>query len=123
MVCLERMALRTTTRAVTDVINEDITQTGTALKKIKFNTQFPVLLTLTVRLKILKMIVSMFSSLNNNNYVDVIKQLPLLHKRISINTHQFSKLSNEKNKINIEYTKNSILIIYKYIHSLKKLGF
>ena len=52
----QRMALRTTVRAINDVIIEDVEQTITAIRIIDFDTQFPQLLTLTVRLKILRTI-------------------------------------------------------------------
>ena len=119
----QRMALRTTVRAINDVIIEDVEQTITAIRIIDFDTQFPQLLTLTVRLKILRTIVIIFKLLNNDNYIDVIKKLPLLHKRVNINQYQFSRLSTEKNRINSEYMKNAIIIIYKYVHCLKRLGY
>ena len=119
----QRMALRTATRAINDVIIDDVEQTITAIKKINFDTQFPQLLTLTVRLKILRTIVIIFKLLNDDNYIDTIKLLPILHKRVKINQYQFSRLSTEKNRINSEYMKNAIIIIYKYVHCLKRLGY
>ena len=96
----QRMALRTTVRAINDVIIDDVEQTVTAIR-----------------------IVIIFKLLNNDNYIDVIKKLPLLHKRVNINQYQFSRLSTEKNRINSEYMKNAIIIIYKYVHCLKRLGY
>ena len=120
---MNRMILRTTTRAILDVVKDDIDQTGSILKKLHFDTQFTYMITLLTRFKILNMLQKIFKLLNNDNYTDVLTKLPLLHKRITLNNYQFTKLDSNKQVINSQYLRDSVLIIYKYIHCLKKLKY
>jgi len=123
MVRTERILLRTTTRAVKDVIYEDIEQSTKSRDKLDIEKELAFKVTLTTRIKIMRDLLVCFNLLDKNNYNDVIPKLALLHKRIDLHLNQLKKISKKKYKIAKQYFADTVYILYKYIHSLKKLGY
>ena len=123
MVRTERLLLRTTTRAVKDVIYEDIEQSTKARDKLDLDTQLAYKVTLTTRIKVMKSFLECFNLLDKNNYKDVIPKLQLLHKRVNLHINQLNRIDKVKYKIAQQYYADTVYILYKYIHSLKKLGY
>ena len=123
MVRPERVLLRTTTRAVKDVIYEDMEQTTKAVNKLDLDTQLSFKITLTTRIKIMKDLLICFNLLDKNNYKDVMCKLQLLHKRINLHLNQLNRIDKIKYGIAKKYFADTVYILYKYIHSLKKLGY
>ena len=123
MVRPERVLLRTTTRAVKDVIYEDMEQTTKAVNKLDLDTQLSFKITLTTRIKIMRDLLICFNLLDKNNYKDVMPKLQLLHKRINLHLNQLNRIDKIKYRIAKKYFADTVYILYKYIHSLKKLGY
>ena len=123
MVRPERLLLRTTTRAIKDVINDDMEQTSKSRDKLDIDKQLGFKVTLTTRIKIMKTLLECFNLLDKNNYKDVIPHLQLLHQRINLHLNQLNRIGKVKYKIAKKYFADTIHILYKYIHSLKKLGY
>ena len=123
MVRPERVLLRTTTRAVKDVIYEDMEQTTKAVNKLDLDTQLSFKVTLTTRIKIMRDLLICFNLLDKNNYKDVMPKLQLLHKRINLHLNQLNRIDKIKYRIAKKYFADTVYILYKYIHSLKKLGY
>lgn len=123
MVRAERLLLRTTVRAVKDVIYEDIQRSTKSCNKLDLDKQLAFKITLTTRIKIMKTLLECFNLLDKNNYNDVIPKLKLLHQRINLQINQLNRISKVKYKIAKQYFADTVYILYKYIHSLKKLGY
>lgn len=123
MVRTERLLLRTTTRAVKDVIYEDIETSIKARDKLDLDKQLSFKITLTTRIKVMKSFLECFNLLDKNNYKDVIPKLQLLHKRVNLHINQLNRIDKVKYKIAKKYFADTVYILYKYIHSLKKLGY
>lgn len=123
MVRAERLLLRTTVRAVKDVIGEDMEQSVKAKNKLNLDDQLAYKVTLTTRIKIMNDLLICFNLLDKNNYKDVVPKLQLLHKRINLHLNQLNRISKVKYRIAKKYFEDTVHILYKYIHSLKKLGY
>lgn len=123
MVRAERVLLRTTARAVKDVIKDDLDESNKAVNKLNLDTQLAFKITLTTRIKIMRDLLSCFNLLDKNNYKDVIPKLQLLHKRINLHLNQLNRISKIKYRLAKQYFADTVHILYKYIHSLKKLGY
>ena len=123
MVRTERLLLRTTVRAVKDVIYEDMVQTTKSRDKVDLETHLAIKVTLTTRIKVMRDLLGCFNLLDKNNYKDVMPNLKLLHQRINLHLNQLNRIDKVKYRIAKKYFADTVYILYKYIHCLKKLNY
>jgi len=123
MVRTERLLLRTTVRAVKDVIYEDMVQTTKSRDKLDLETHLAFTVTLTTRIKVMRDLLGCFNLLYKNNYKDVMPNLKLLHQRINLHLNQLNRIDKVKYRIAKKYFADTVYILYKYIHCLKKLNY
>jgi hypothetical protein len=123
MVRTERLLLRTTVRAVKDVIYEDMVQTTKSRDKLDLETHLAFTVTLTTRIKVMRDLLGCFNLLDKNNYKDVMPNLKLLHQRINLHLNQLNRIDKVKYRIAKKYFADTVYILYKYIHCLKKLNY
>jgi len=116
-----RLCLRATARSVRDVIDSDITRSYKQIRKLDFDREFGKLIFLTTRVKVMKMFLELLNLLDEDKYLEASSKLYFLHKRININLCQIKKLNKNKYEPLRTYYEDFVHVIYKYIHSLRKL--
>ena len=121
MVRAERLILRTTTRAIKDVISEDLVQTTKSRDKLNLDDKMGFKVALATRVKIMKTLLDCFNLLDDDNYIDVLPQLHLLHKRVNLHLNQLNRIDKVKYRISKKYFCDMVYMVYKYIACLKKM--